>query len=119
MDCGIQMFMFRMSEGDPFLVSLLKNHDPKLELEELLDEPEDPGEPFELPQAVEAVVEVVLVKVVLEELVLAVFLELMMIPLLSMLDDDFADAELASNLVATHLNSLVCRQAKVIITRKN
>ena len=118
MDCGIQMFMFRMSEGDPFLVSLLKNHDPKLELEELLDEPEDPGEPFELPQAVEAVVEVVLVKVVLEELVLAVFLELMMIPLLSMLDD-FADAELASNLVATQLNSLVCRQAKVIITRKN
>ena len=118
MDCGIQMFMFRMSEGDPFLVSLLKNHDPKLELEELLDEPEDPGEPFELPQAVEAVVEVVLVIVVLEELVLAVFLELMMIPLLSMLDD-FADAELASNLVATQLNSLVCRQAKVIITRKN
>ena len=118
MDCGIQMFMFRMSEGDPFLVSLLKNHDPKLELEELLDEPEVPGEPFELPQAVEAVVEVVLVRVVLEELVLAVFLELMMIPLLSMLDD-FADAELASNLVATQLNSLVCRQAKVIITRKN
>ena len=118
MDCGIQMFMFRMSEGDPFLVSLLKNHDPKLELEELFDEPEDPGEPFELPQAVEAVVEVVLVRVVLEELVLAVFLELMMIPLLSMLDD-FADAELASNLVATQLNSLVCRQAKVIITRKN
>ena len=118
MDCGIQMFMFRMSEGDPFLVSLLKNHDPKLELEELLDEPEDPGKPFELPQAVEAVVEVVLVIVVLEELVLAVFLELMMIPLLSMLDD-FADAELASNLVATQLNSLVCRQAKVIITRKN
>ena len=117
MDCGIQMFMFRMSEGDPFLVSLLKNQDPKLELEELLDEPEDPGEPFELPQAVEAVVEVVLVRVVLEELVLAVFLELMMIPLLSMLD--FADAELASNLVATQLNSLVCRQAKVIITRKN
>ena len=118
MDCGIQMFMFRMSEGDPFLVSLLKNHDPKLELEELLDEPEDPGEPFELPQAVEAVVEVVLVRVVLEELVLAVFLELMVIPQLSMLDD-FADAELASNLVATQLNSLVCRQAKVIITRKN
>ena len=118
MDCGIQMFMFRISEGDPFLVSLLKNHDPKLELEELLDEPEVPGEPFELPQALEAVVEVVLVRVVLEELVLAVFLELMMIPLLSMLDD-FADAELASNLVATQLNSLVCKQAKVIITGKS
>ena len=120
MDCGIQMFMFRMSEGDPFLVSLLKNQEPKESL--LLEGPEfDPGaeDPFELPN-VDIIEEFVEFVVVFEVLVVEDF-ELMFILLelqLSMIPDD-PNAEVdASNLVATQLNSLVCRQAKVIITGK-
>ena len=76
MDCGIQMFMFRMSEGDPFLASLLKNQEPKESL--LFQGPEfDPVEdPFKLPKVdIEELVEFV---VVFEVLVFKDF-ELMMI----------------------------------------
>lgn len=110
------MFMFRMSEGDPFLVSLLKNQEPKESL--LFEGPEfDPGadDPFELPN-VDIIEEFVEFVVVFEVLVFEDF-ELMFILLelqLSMIPDEVD----ASNLVATQLNSLVCRQAKVIITGK-
>ena len=98
------MFMFRMSLGHPFLDSLLKNHEPKESL--LPEEPEfDPELPdFELPENIGELVEFVVVFEVL--MVFWVFFELMLIP----------DA---SNLVATQLNSLVCKQAKVIITGKS
>ena len=98
------MFMFRMSLGHPFLDSLLKNHEPKESL--LPEEPEfDPELPdFELPENIGELVEFVVVFEVL--MVFWVFFELMLIP----------DT---SNLVATQLNSLVCKQAKVIITGKS
>ena len=105
MDCGIQIFMFRMSLGHPFLDSLLKNHEPKESL--LPEEPEfDPELPdFELPENIGELVEFVVVFEVL--MVFWVFFELMLIPVV-----------VASNLVATQLNSLVCWHAKVIITGK-
>ena len=62
MDCGIQMFMFRMSEGDPFLASLLKNQEPKESL--LFEGPDfDPAkDPFKLPKVdIEELVEFVVV----------------------------------------------------------
>ena len=70
------------------------------------EEPEfDPELPdFELPENIGELVEFVVVFEVL--MVFWVFFELMLIP----------DA---SNLVATQLNSLVCKQAKVIITGKS
>ena len=69
------------------------------------EEPEfDPELPdFELPENIGELVEFVVVFEVL--MVFWVFFELMLIP----------DA---SNLVAKQLNSLVCKQAKVIITGK-